>query len=170
LIGLAREKPYDSIAVKEILDVADVGKSTFYTHFGDKDDLLASGIREVVRAIRTRPSSTSALERVLAFSLPMLQHIDGHRRDGGPEMARESRDIMHEHLQEVLTNLIADDVAAAMCCGQATLHLPADLVARHIASTFVLVLEWWVKSDVALTPAEVDARFRTLVLPTLKTL
>jgi hypothetical protein len=31
LIGLAREKPYPSIAVKEILDRANVGRSTFYT-------------------------------------------------------------------------------------------------------------------------------------------
>src|SRR3712207_8649655 len=33
---LAREKPHPSIAVKEILDRANVGRSTFYTHFRDR--------------------------------------------------------------------------------------------------------------------------------------
>src|SRR6516164_2810623 len=34
--ALIREKPYDEIVLKEILDRANVGRSTFYTHFRDK--------------------------------------------------------------------------------------------------------------------------------------
>jgi hypothetical protein len=51
--------------------------------------------------------------------------------------------------------------------------VPRDLLARHIAATFVRVLDWWVESDEprdgrpALTPADVDARFRALVAPVL---
>jgi hypothetical protein len=75
--------------------------------------------------------------------------------------------VMHEHLQDVLTSLIADDVALATASGRSSLQLPKDLVARHLASTFVLVLTWWVEREKALTPQEVDARFRTLVLPSL---
>ena len=168
LIGLAREKPYDSIAVKEILDRADVGKSTFYMHFRGKDGLLESGIHEIVRSIQGRPpSSDTAIERVVAFSLPILEHIDGHRRAGGPDMTRDSRVVMHEHLREVLTNLIVEDVKAALPRSQSMLRIPANLVARHVASTFVLVLNWWVECEAALTPAEVDAQFRALLLPTL---
>src|SRR5215217_9115898 len=62
LIGLAREKPYPSIAVKEILDRANVGRSTFYMHFRDKDDLLESGIREILGQFHAGPRrSGSAL-------------------------------------------------------------------------------------------------------------
>src|SRR5215468_7899724 len=49
--SLIREKPYDEIVVKEILDRANVGRSTFYMHYRDKDELLASGIHEMLRAI-----------------------------------------------------------------------------------------------------------------------
>jgi hypothetical protein len=45
--------------------------------------------------------------------------------------------------------------------------LPTDLLARHVASTFVLVLNWWVETDSTLPAAEVDALFRRLVVPTL---
>ena len=61
LIGLAREKPYDSIAVKEILDRANVGRSTFYAHFRDKKDLLESGIHEMLRSVHGRPRVRDAL-------------------------------------------------------------------------------------------------------------
>ncbi len=42
----------DSIVVKEILDRADVGRSGFYTHFSDKDDLLTHGIYDILGGLR----------------------------------------------------------------------------------------------------------------------
>jgi hypothetical protein len=82
-------------------------------------------------------------------------------------MTREGRLVMHEHLQDVLTSLIPDDIAAAMPQRRSSPQLPADLVAAYLASTFVLVLNWWIDSEKGLTPQEVDARFRALVLPSL---
>jgi AcrR family transcriptional regulator len=165
LIGLAREKPYPSIAVKEILDRANVGRSTFYTHFRDKDDLLEGGIHDVLRSIHRRPRSGSTLDRVLAFSLPLLQHIDGHRRAAAPPIRREGRTIMHERLQDVLASVVADELETTKL--DRSSEIPIGLVARHVASTFVLVLNWWIETDSAWTPADADARFRDLVVPPL---
>jgi len=165
LIGLAREKPYPSIAVKEILDRADVGKSTFYTHFRDKDDLLESGIQEILRSIPDQPLSGKPFERIVVFSLPVLKHIDEHLRAAGPKMKREGRVIMHRHMQHVLTTSIADELARMTQGPNA--HMPRDLIARHVASTFVLALNWWVESDPALRPEEVNVYFRDLVAPAL---
>jgi AcrR family transcriptional regulator len=36
------EKPIDEVTVQEVLDRASVGRSTFYLHFRDKNDLLLS--------------------------------------------------------------------------------------------------------------------------------
>jgi hypothetical protein len=45
LMSLVLEKKYEAVTVQDILDRADVGRSTFYTHFGDKDELLRDGLR-----------------------------------------------------------------------------------------------------------------------------
>jgi len=54
LTSLIGEKPYDDIAVKEILDRANVGRSTFYMHFRDKDELLLSGIHDIIGTVPRR--------------------------------------------------------------------------------------------------------------------
>jgi hypothetical protein len=66
----------------------------------------------------------------------------------------------------VLTALIADELAQ-MRAGQPPSQVPSELVARHVASTFVLVLNWWIEREPALTPQDADACFRHLVSPAL---
>src|SRR5882757_5848699 len=112
LISLIHEKGYDSIVVKEILDRANVGRSTFYMHFRDKDELLVSGIHDMLGLVQSKgpPSSAKNYERIIWFSLPIFEHIYEHRRTGAARMGTKGQAIIHEHLKKVLAKLIADDV------------------------------------------------------------
>src|SRR5262245_60618298 len=108
---LIREKPYDSIVVKEILDRANVGRSTFYTHFRDKDELLASAIHDMLRRIPSPVSgSGTGHEAVIRFSLPIFEHIHQHRQTGEAKMGARGRAVIHDHLRRVVTELITEDI------------------------------------------------------------
>jgi AcrR family transcriptional regulator len=168
--SLIREKSYDSIAVKEILDRANVGRSTFYTHYRDKDELLVSGIHDMINPARTTvPASSSARhERIVSFSLPIFEHLYRHRRVGGDRMGTRGRAILHEHLRRVLAELIADDLRKDLSSRRkAAGKIPSDLLVQYVASTFILVLNWWVETRSRLSATEVNDLFRALVLPTL---
>jgi AcrR family transcriptional regulator len=170
LACLIREKPYDAIVVKEILDRANVGRSTFYTHFRDKDELLVSGIRDMLRSVHSTglPSSGKRYERIIRFSLPIFEYIHQHRHTGEAKMGTRGRAIVHEHLQKVLAELIADDVSKDFQGRRKTAgQVPPDLLVQYVASTFILVLNWWVESTSPLPPKEVNDLFRALILPTL---
>jgi AcrR family transcriptional regulator len=100
--SLIREKPYDAIVVQEILDRANVGRATFYMHFRDKDDLLVSGIHDMIRPVHTTKSSPSVkrYERLITFSLPIFEHIQRHRHIGSAKMGVRGRAVIHEHLRK----------------------------------------------------------------------
>jgi len=158
--ALIREKPYEDIVVKEILNRANVGRSTFYTHFADKDELLLSCIHDMLRP--AQPSGP------LWFSLPIFEHIESHRRTGQATMGPEGRQAVHEHLQHAIVDLIETEVRAACSRGSRTArHSSPDLLVRWIASTFVLVLNWWVESESPLPAREADGLFRALIEPSL---
>ena len=168
--SLIREKPYDAIAVAEILERANVGRSTFYSHFRDKDELLAGCIHGMLRSVQSAalPPSAKRPERIVWFSLPIFEHLDQHRRMGKASMGTRGRAIIHEHLRRVLAELIADEVRKA-CQGRrkAMGRISPDLLVQYVASTFLLVLNWWVESRSPLTPNEANDLFRELILPTL---
>jgi AcrR family transcriptional regulator len=170
LVSLIHEKNYDSIVVKEILDRANVGRSTFYMHFGDKDELLVSGIHDMLRSVQSAkpPSSAKRYERMIWFSLPIFEYHDQHRRTGKAKIGTRGRAILHEHLQKVLAELIADDVRKELQGRRKTAgRIPPDLLIQHLASTFIQVLNWWMESRNPLPAKEVNDLFRALVLPTL---
>jgi AcrR family transcriptional regulator len=170
LFSLIHEKSYDAIVVKEILDRANVGRSTFYTHFRNKDELLVSGIHDMLRSVESagRPPSATRYERILWFSLPIFEHISYYRRAGRVRIGTRGRGIMHEYLQHVLAELMAEDVRTELQRRREKVgQVPPDLFVQYVASTFILVLHWWVDSRSPLPPKDVNDVFRALVLPTM---
>src|ERR1700731_4859031 len=53
LVELIQEKPIDDVTVQEVLDRASVGRSTFYLHFSDKNDLLLSQLEKFLEQMST---------------------------------------------------------------------------------------------------------------------
>ena len=161
LMSLIRDKSYDSIAVRDILDRADVGRSTFYAHFRDKDDLLASGIYQALQAIQS--TAAAASDPFAWFSLPIFEHIHRHRLDGKAAPI-EGRSAIHAHLQRTIEELIADDVVRRFAPRRVG-SIPAELAVKHVASTFILVRNWWLDVAGGRSPRDADALFRALVIP-----
>ena len=169
LKSLVSEKDYDEIAVQEIIDRANVGRSTFYTHFRDKDELLLSGIYEMLGSVPSCASTASSkkYEKLIWFSLSVFKAIGHHRHPGEARMGPKGRAVLHAHLQKVLARRIAEEVKKDLVSRKAVGPIPRDLLVQYVASTFILVLDWWVESRSKLPPEEVNDLFRALVLPAL---
>ena len=51
LVNLTLEKGYDDVTVQDIIDRANVGRSTFYSHYESKENLLLSGQVHILDAL-----------------------------------------------------------------------------------------------------------------------
>lgn len=170
LFRLIREREYHRISVGLILERANVGRSTFYTHFRDKEALFASAVQEMLESVRPAKETipTQPTERVVGFALPLFEHIERHRNAGGARMGQRGRAALHEHVRRILARWIAEELHPdSRSHGNSTDRIPSDLLSQYVASTFVLVLDWWVDSKCVPSSKEADALFRSLVLPAI---
>jgi AcrR family transcriptional regulator len=170
LASLIHEKPYDGIVVKEILARANVGRSTFYAHFRDKEDLLESSIRDVLDEGKALSASAGKKfeDQFLERTLHLFEHVERHRvATKGPSAARRQA-LVHEHLREELVRSMTEDLEsgpAAQREGQRI--VPHVLIAQFVASTFLVVLHWWFESNPSLSAREANDLFAALAKPAL---
>ena len=171
LISLMFEKSYEAILIQEILDRANVGRSTFYTHFRDKNELLSEGLQGLQEFLRnvqrdTPVSSGKRYERVIGFSLAMFEHANDHKKlyrslVGGPGWI-----IVRQRIEEILVQLMKDE-ARALFKRKASSEVPFELFIHFLGATFMSVLTWWFNFKRPLPPKEINTLFRELVIPTL---
>lgn len=100
------------------------------------------------------------MQGILWFALPIFEYHYWHRHEG---RFLDGRTIQHARLQSVLTEMIGDAVKRPIY--DARVGLPADLVARYVASTFVLVLDWWLASSHPIPPKAIESAFLSFVSP-----
>ncbi|MGW0250243.1 TetR/AcrR family transcriptional regulator [Nocardia goodfellowii] len=119
LIELMLERGYDRITVRDILERADVGRSTFYAHFRDKDDLLVVSSTEFLRgAIAAARRSAAHAEWAPPDADPLApmytvfwltaQYSEVYRAWLGPKSTGELLRAYQAVLAELLTERLAD--------------------------------------------------------------
>ena len=171
LISLMFEKSYEAILIQEILDRANVGRSTFYTHFRDKDELLVEGLQGLQELLRnaqmTVPTpSNKSYEKVIGFSLAMFEHAHDHKKLYRSLVSGPGWVIVRQRIEEILVQLMKEE-ARALFKRRTASEVPFELFIHFLGATFMSVLTWWFNFKRPLPPKEINALFRELVIPTL---
>ena len=165
LLTLMTEKSYDAVTVQDIIDRADVGRSTFYSHFTDKRDLLDSGFEDLNQML-AQPAARGQ-EGMLRFSLPLLQHAHSHRRLARALVARRGANPVHDRFHQVLTSTIRAELDQLVAQHEGAVRAD-DLTVDYIAGALLAVITSWLDTAPHKAPSEVDAQFHTLVDPGLR--
>ena len=168
--ALLAEKNYSNITVQDIIDAADVGRSTFYAHFETKDDLLKSVCEElfghiIMSAVDSAHSSglysdKSAPESVFCH---LLQHLQKNDNNILGLLSCESSDIFLRIFKSSMNELIKNQFGIRKT--EAMENIPEEFLINHITCSFVETVHWWIKGRMQQTPEELDRYFRAVIEP-----
>jgi AcrR family transcriptional regulator len=161
LIELILQRGYDRITVQDILDRADVGRSTFYTHFQDKQALLLScfdGLRDELHR-DLDPDGTGGDAGRAADAIFALAYE--HRRVFRAMCGRRGGTIVHGHLHTMIRTAFAAHLPPHPAAAGSP--VPAEAVAEFYTAALLGLLVWWVGRDFPEPPAELAALYRQLV-------
>ncbi|WP_246002903.1 TetR/AcrR family transcriptional regulator [Nocardia tenerifensis] len=165
LIELMLERGYDRISVRDILHRADVGRSTFYAHFRDKDDLLLLSSTDYLRAAVTAPRAEAGAE---ATALLAPVHTLFQLAAANPEvyqalLGRKSGALLLRTTRQMVAEILAERLAERLDMDEAEF----DATVTFLSWGVVGVLGAIADADPPVAPAEAYRRLEQLVGPGL---
>ena len=161
---LVVEKPYEEILVQDILDRADIGRTTFYAHYFDKEDVLNSIVAEQLEMLTHQIVHSTARQRVVP-SLELFEHV--YHSQNQPFLAlMQSRagEPLWEALQTALCRAI-EPALCTLCAERRYPPIPLPVVSQYLAGAFLTLLKWWVAADMPYPPEQMENIFQQLALP-----
>ena len=165
MVELVTEKRFDDITVQNLIDRADIGRSTFYTHFRDKEDLFQKNWEGFVDFC----AQQIIWEKAGKGSFMPIIFLFDHLKDVQPfyqglVRSRKSDALFKsgtERLSERITEALRTRVRHAP-------SIPIPVLANYLAGELFGLLKWWLDERMPYSPERMDEIYHQLVNPTLQ--
>lgn len=146
--SLLEKKRYDRITVQEIIDEADVGRSTFYSHFETKDLLLNAMCEDMFYHIFENDpcpyvDKDHGLEGKLSHT---LWHIRDSKNDLSGILLSDSGELFMRYFKEHLYTMFESHIDLFKT------DVPQDFLLNHLVGSFAETVKWWLSTDTLLPP------------------
>ncbi|MEI7554828.1 TetR/AcrR family transcriptional regulator [Candidatus Chlorohelix sp.] len=163
LISLIQEKDYDEITVQDLIDQANVGRSTFYSHFLDKDELLMSGLEKLRTSFEEQHQKlgleVGLKDPEMQISLAFFKHAQSHyalyKAVVGKRSGSVITKIFYEYLKEMFSGYLANNESQE--------EVPVELMVQFLASSLMALLTWWFDNDLPYSAEQMNNWYHRLV-------
>jgi len=165
LVELMLEKRYDTITVQEIIDRANVGRSTFYSHFLDKEDLLQGEVERLVETLVGHMDLSDGGTRIVP-SLELLRHVHESRALIRALVRGGAIEPVLKTMQTQLSRHVESRLARRMAQGTDP-SVPLPVVAQHVSGALLTLFQWWLERDMPESPEQLNDYFVQLARPSV---
>ncbi|MBQ8610816.1 MAG: TetR/AcrR family transcriptional regulator [Oscillospiraceae bacterium] len=164
LSNLLEQKRFECITVQEIIDEADIGRSTFYAHFETKDDLLKEMCTDIFHHIFAerlpQEADSDHMEGSANLELKLghiLYHLKENKCNLKGILEGESGELFLYFLKGYLCDLFIRYKDDFPC------DIPEDFLLHHLAASFSEAVKWWMREDTRHSPEEVAAYYMAMI-------
>ena len=162
LIGLLSTKDFSQITVGQIIELADVGRATFYAHFETKEELLKALCEELFCHLfdameghdHKHIFDCDAPDSVF---LHLFRHLQRNDNQILQLLTGKNNELFLQYFKSNLTRLIKS--LLPLFAARKSDKLPEDFWLHHIAATFVETLRWWTQTGLEQSPETITEYF-----------
>jgi AcrR family transcriptional regulator len=159
LMDLIQERGYDKLTVKDIIERANVGRSTFYAHYDDKEQLLQAGLDSLGKYLLAQQRNHGAAR--FAFSHAIFAHAQGYRTVYRAMLGQHAGAVIADRMRKVLTGLVEREIGAHHGAARLPGVPLAAQVTVHVGA-IMSVLSWWVDCAEHYSADELETILRRL--------
>ncbi len=177
---LINEKDYDQVTVEEITERANLGRTTFYLHYKDKEDLLLESFMELIDEMLAKIAQLPLLdlkkadwahnleEAPVKAHLLVFQHVAENaslyrlvlRGEGTFKVLERLRAVIIDAFSEVAHVKFESDLGLQ-------LQVPLEILANYYAGSLMGLIHWWLESHMPYSPEEMRGMFQEMLRPTM---
>lgn len=166
LVDLIKEKRFDDITVQNLIDRAGVGRSTFYTHFRDKEDAFDEQWEQFNRHLADQIKWDKAGKDSFFPVTFVFQHLqESQSFYQGLVRSGKVDAIFKSGVQYLSVNI---EAALKQQFKSQQVAIPVPVLSHYLAHEFFGLLQWWLDAHMPYTPEAMDEMFHRLVNPTIK--
>ena len=166
LVELMHERTFADITVQHVLDRAGVSRSTFYTHFSDKDDLFLSDMEDFLEMMAFALSRKKEKSKRVAPVQELFAHVgDWHKFHSvlvAAEKIRDFEELGRGYFARGIEQRL-QEIKGSGTDGSRRTEIQSNARAQMLAGALMSSLSWWVSSGMKASPAEMDELFHRLV-------
>ena len=148
---------------QDLLEKANIGRSTFYSHYFDKEDVLSDLVKQQSAIISQRFSRRDAGQHLIP-SLEFFEHFQEHYPLLHALLRGQAGEVVWETAQECLKQSLKQNLLLE-CHGPEAPSLPVPMIAQYLSEAFLGLLKWWLLAGMPYSPAEMERIFEQLALP-----
>ena len=163
-ITLLSTKHYNNITVGEIIDLADVGRATFYAHFETKDFLLKDLCTELFdhlfhaeTDIDENPSNLFHCDTKASPFLHLFQHVQENDNNLAKLLSSKNTELFFDYFKNGVKTLVVKHLLDFE--EKRPPILPEDFWVHHITSTFIETLRWWLEHRMDIPSTKINEYF-----------
>lgn len=165
LIELIDERQYDAITIQDIVDRANVGRTTFYLHYSSKDELFISCHKAIVSEFHYGPFYTCSREELLSPEAPVgmtlaYRHLEDVRTRLYPIFQSKDGQLLLRRIRDWNAQEIETSLRAAFAEAHST--IPFDVLANYLAGAQIALMQWWLEKRRPHTPENLAQTFHRL--------
>lgn len=161
---LLSQKSFSKITVQDIIDAADVGRTTFYAHFETKDDLVREMCAEIFdHVIYDGIKAENCHYYSISSGVPqdIIPHILFHVRSNQKNiigiLSCESGELFLRYFKQYISEVISGWIIETPEAWEK--QVPRDFLIDHVSSSFVNMVQWWIKNNMEQSPEELTSYF-----------
>ena len=148
LIELIAERGYDGITIRDIVDRAEVGRTTFYLHYNNKDELFMSCHEAILSKFHIGPVHPLSREELLSPEIPpemtsAYQHLEEERAFLYPIFQGKDSSLILRQIRDRSAREIEANLRSAFAEIEST--IPLDMLANYLAGAQIALMQWWLE-------------------------